>query len=120
MRLLGAVIACLVLVRVVTAGETLVPLTAAHGTVEKAGKDNVKVKPRGPDGKFEKALTLKITGTSRITILAPQNRAGKIVLAQRDAEAKELQPNQPITFIYANPGSGPVLLTAVVQPPQAK
>ena len=106
MRLLVAVIASLVLAHLVVAGDSLVPLTTAQGTVEKAEKDKVKVKPRGPDGKFAKTLVLKVTGTSRITILAPQNRGGKMVLTQRDAEAKDLQPNQQITVIYARARRG--------------
>jgi hypothetical protein len=88
--------------------------------VEKVGKETLKVQTRGPDGKFGKTLTLKITGTSKITTLSQRQQAGKAVLVQRDADAKDLQPNQPITVIYAKGASGEVLLSAVVQPAAGK
>ena len=61
------------------------PLTA-QGTIDKVEKDSLTLRPRGPDGKFGKALVLKVTGTSKITTLAPQTRAGKVVLTQKDTD----------------------------------
>jgi hypothetical protein len=57
--------------------------------------------------------TLKITGTSRITTLAPQMRDGKIVLTQKNTDVKELQPKQLVTVIYATIKEGHVLLSVV-------
>ncbi|QDU18907.1 hypothetical protein [Urbifossiella limnaea] len=93
------------------------PLLTAHGSVEKADKDTLTVKPRAADGKFQKAVALKVTGTSRVTVLAPQVRDGKVVLTQREAAAADLAPGQAVAVIYADAGKdGAVLLTAVAQP----
>jgi hypothetical protein len=119
-RLVVAVATCLVLARFVVAGDNSLSLTTAHGTVEKAEKDTLKVRPREADGKFGKTLVLKITGTSKITTLSQQKRAGKGVLVQRDLDVKDLEPHQPITVIYATAPAGPVLLSAVVQPAPGK
>jgi hypothetical protein len=97
------------------------PLLIAHGVVDKADKENLSIKPRGPDGKFQKTITLKVTGTSKVSILTPQKRADKIVLTQRDVESKDLATGQSIAVIYAETGKdSPVLLSAVVQPASAK
>src|SRR5262245_50597143 len=101
-------------------GEEL-PLSVAQGAVEKADKDALTVQPRGPGGKFGKSLTLRLTGTSRVTLLSPQTREGKIVPAQRDVEAKDLQPGQAVAVIYTEAKKGDlVLLSAVAQPAVAK
>jgi hypothetical protein len=92
----------------------------AQGTVEKTDKDSVTVRPRGPDGKFGKNLVLKVTGTTRITTLVPQVRGGKQVLTQNQTEAKELQPKQAISVIYAAVANENTLLTAVVHPADGK
>ena len=93
----------------------------ASGVVEKADKESVVVKPRGADGKFQKSITLHVTGTSKVTILTPQKRADKAILTQRDADAKDLVAGQVIAIIYAEGGKdGPVLLSAVAQPAPAK
>lgn len=70
-------------------------LLSATGAVDKADKDTLTIKPRGSDGKFQKAITLKITGTSKVSILTPQKRADRVVLTQRDAEAKISFPDNP-------------------------
>lgn len=96
-------------------------LAAASGVVDKADKDAVVITPRAADGKFQKAVTLKVTGTSKVAVLAPQKRADKVVLTQRDAEPKDLVPGQAVVAIYAEAGKdGPVLLSAVAQPPPGK
>jgi hypothetical protein len=93
-------------------------LGTASGTVSKAGADSLTIRPRGADGKFEKALTLKLTGTSKITILSQQKRAGKLVHVQKDFDAKDLESNQQIAVIYAAGTKMPVLLSAVVLAPK--
>jgi hypothetical protein len=96
------------------AGDQAPRLMVAQGAVDKVEKDGLAIKPRSADGKFQKAITLKTTGTSRITLLAPQTREGKQVLTQRDTELKDLQANQAIAIIYAD-GDPPTLLSAVVE-----
>ncbi len=97
------------------------PLLSASGTVDKADKDVLTIKPRSADGKFQKSIALKITGTSKLAILTPQKRADKIVLTQREVEAKDLVPGQTIAVIYSEPGKeGPILLTAVAHPAPSK
>ena len=88
----------------------------ARGTVDKFEKNKLTMKPRSADGKFEKDLVLEVTGTSKITSLGTQTRAGKVVVLQREMDAKDLQPKQAIAVIYADGSDGPVLLSAVVQP----
>ena len=93
----------------------------ATGVVEKADKESLTLKPRGTDGKFQKALTLKVTGTSKVAVLAPQKRGDKVVLTQREIEAKDLVAGQPVAVVYAEAGKdGAVLLSAVAHPAPAK
>ncbi|HEV3439172.1 MAG TPA: hypothetical protein VG122_17530 [Gemmata sp.] len=97
------------------------PLSTASGVVDKADKGSLSIKPRGSDGKFQKTIALKVTGTSKVSILTPQKRAEKVILTQRDAETKDLVAGQSIAIIYAEAGKdGPVLLSAVAQPAPAK
>lgn len=96
-----------------------IPLTVAHGKVEKADKESLTFQPRDEAGKFGKAVTLKITGTSKVTLLAPQVRDKKVVLTQKDVEAKDLTAGEMIAVIYATPkGQDAVLLSAVVEAPE--
>ena len=67
-----------------------------------------------------KSLALKVTGTSRVTTLSTQNRAGKVVLMQKDTEVKSLEPKQIIAVIYAGEKDEAILLSAVVEKPAAK
>jgi hypothetical protein len=78
-------------------------------------KDVLTLKVRGADGKFGKSLALKLTGTSRVTTLSTQNRAGKVVLTQKDTEVKSLEPKQNIAVIYSGEKDEAVLLSAVVE-----
>lgn len=101
--------------------DSLPALHTASGVVDKADKDSLTVKPRSADGKFQKAIALKVTGTSKVAVLAPQMRAGKVVLTQRDAEAKDLVPGQMVAVVFAEAGKdGAVLLTAVAHPAPGK
>lgn len=110
---------CFVAVQVATAADAPA-LATAHGSVEKVEKESLTIKTRGADGKFGKSLLLKLTGTSRVTVLTPQNRDGKVVLTQKDAEVKSLEPKQVIAVIYADEKDEPVLLSAVVEKVAAK
>lgn len=95
-------------------------LQTASGSVDKASAESLTIRPRGADGKFQKALTLKVTGTSKVSVLTPQKRADKMVLTQRDAQAKDLAPGQIIAVIYAEAGKDAVLLSAVARPAMNK
>jgi len=117
-RNLMALIVCLFLATRVHA-EPL-PLLTAHGTVDKASRESLVLRPRDPEGRFGKSMTLKLTGTSKITTLTSQVRAGKLVMVQRDTEAADLQPKQLIAVIYTTGKDGSILLTAVVQPASEK
>jgi hypothetical protein len=64
---------------------------------------------------------LKVTGTSRIATLIPQMRDKKLVMTQKDTDAKDLMAGQLISVIYATPkGQDPVLLSAVIHPADDK
>ncbi|HXD87512.1 MAG TPA: hypothetical protein VN641_13530 [Urbifossiella sp.] len=88
-------------------------LHTASGSVDKASKDSLSIRPRGADGKFQKAIALKVTGTSKISVLTPQKRGDKVILTQRDADAKDLVKGQTVAVIYAEAGKDSVLLSAV-------
>jgi hypothetical protein len=92
----------------------------ADGTVSKVGRDSLAIRTRGPDGRFGKAVTFKVTGTTKLTTVTAQKRAGKDVATQRDTDLKDLQPNQPIAIVYTTVGGSPVLLAGVAQPAPAK
>ena len=92
----------------------------AQGTVDKVGKDALTIRPRGPDGKFTKAVTFKVTRTTNLTTVSPRKQAGGVVATQKETALKDLQPNQPIAVIYTTVKDGPVLLAAVAQPAPAK
>jgi hypothetical protein len=115
-RLVLATLVSFALVGFVLAGDTPVPLATAHGLVEKVDKNSLTIQPRGPGGKFQKSLVLKLTGTSRVSTVTFQKRAGKMVPVQKDLDAKELLPNQQIAVIYTPEKTGGIILTAVAQP----
>ena len=97
------------------------PLSTASGVVDKVDKETLTIKPRAMDGKFQKALTLNLTGTSKVAVIAPQKRSEKVVLTQREIEAKDLVPGQVVAVIYSEAGKdGLVLLTAVAHPAPSK
>jgi hypothetical protein len=110
-----AVMVSLLLVACALGGGAAFTVSTAHGTVGKADKESLTIKPRGADGKFAKSITLKVTGTSKITMVSQRKQAGKLVFVQNDVDAKDLTANQPIAVVYATGGKSSVLLTAVVQ-----
>lgn len=85
-------------------------LSTAVGTVEKAEKETVAIHVGEKPGR---TLKLKITGTSKFTMLSPQVRDGKTVLTQRTAEASDLAAGQSIAVIYTLADKDVVLLHAV-------
>jgi hypothetical protein len=103
------------LVTLARAADEAPVLQTAQGVVDKVEKDTLTIKPRGKDGRFEKALALKLTGTSKISTLSTQIRGQAVVLVQKDTDLKDLKANQPIALVYATGKAGTVLLTGVVQ-----
>src|SRR5947207_14370653 len=115
MRTLSAfLISAFLVVAGALAGEATLELSTATGAVEKADKDAMTIQPRGPGGKFAKKLVLKITGTSKLSLVSKEKRAGKLVPVQRDVEARDLEANQHVAVIYIA-GTDAILLSAVVQ-----
>jgi hypothetical protein len=95
-------------------------LLIAKGVIEKVEKDSLTILPRESSGRYGKSLTLKLTGTSKISTLTTQKRGGKVVHVQRDTDAKDLQAKQGIAIIYSTGSAGMVLLAAVAQPEAEK
>ena len=91
-------------------------LAAAQGAVANVEKDSLTIRPRGPEGRFEKELVLQVTGSSHVTVLTFQTRAGKSVPVQQPTDVKDLKPQQSVAVIYTPAASGPVLLSAVALP----
>jgi hypothetical protein len=97
------------------------PLSVAEGRVQKVGKDELTFQPRGMDGKFGKSISLKLTGTSNLSLASYQERAGRQVLVQREIKATDLKANQLIAVVYSSTPKGEnVLLAAVAQPASGK
>jgi hypothetical protein len=118
-RVVFATLVSLLVVGLALAGDKPVPLATAHGEVEKVVKNTLSIRPRGPGGKFEKTLVLKLTGTSRVTTVTFEKRKGKLVPVQKDAEVKDLQPKQHIAVIYTPEKTGGIMLSAVARPAKA-
>jgi hypothetical protein len=111
---------CLLLaISLALAGGNAVTLATAAGSVEKAEKDALTLQPRGADGKFGKRLVLKLTGSSKLTVVSQEKRGGKLVPVQREVEAADLAAGQLIAVIYTG-GAEPILLSGVVQKAAAK
>jgi hypothetical protein len=91
-------------------------LSTASGMVSKVGPDSVTIRPRGPDGKFGKNLTMAVTGTSKVWLVTEEKRGSKLVFVQREISPKDLEEKQSVTVIYATATKGPVLLSAVAVP----
>jgi hypothetical protein len=116
LRVLLAVSVCLLLAAAGRAADAPLPLVTAQGTIDKVDRDSLTIRPRGPDGKFDKSVVLRLTGTTRITTLTVRKSGKKTVVVQRDTDARDVQPKQAVAVIYTNDADGPVLLAAVVQP----
>jgi hypothetical protein len=120
LRVIAVVLAIVLFAAPGLAADDAPALLIAKGVIDKVEKESLIIRPRGADGKFEKTLTLKLTGTSKISTLITQKRGGKVVNVQRDTEAKDLQPKQGIAIIYTIGSAGTVLLAAVAQPESDK
>src|SRR5262245_61237006 len=90
------------------------PLVAAEGVVEKVGQGTITVQPRGPGGRFGKAVLLRVTGTTNLSTVSIQKRGGKEVVVQRELSPKDLKAKQAVAVIYTTVKDGNVLLAAVV------
>lgn len=119
-RLYAAMLAGLLVVGVALAQDDSPGLATAQGMIDKVEKDSLIVRPRSAEGRFEKSLNLKLTGTSKIALLSYQKRGTKMVPVQKEADAKELAAKQTIALIYSTGPDGMVLLSAVVLPPTGK
>jgi len=98
-----------------------VPLANGHGLITKVEDKSVSISPRGPDGKLEKAITLKVTGTTSLTLVGTRKTKGKLIITQKSIKAKDLESKQTIAFIYTKEGGDvPTLLSGVVQPSAEK
>ena len=86
--------------------------STATGTVEKFEKESLTVTL---GDKSKKTIELKVTGTTKLHLLAPQVRAGKTIATQRSAETTDLVNGQTIAVIYTGVDKENVLLTAVVK-----
>jgi len=111
----AALAAFLLLVQLAFAADEPLRVQTVQGTIEKVEKETLTIRHRPADSKTDKSMTFKLTGTSRFSTLSTQKRADKIVLVQKDTEAKNLTGKQPIAVIYATNAGDHVLLAAVVQ-----
>jgi hypothetical protein len=117
-RLLVLAVVVLAGLGLATATAEPLPLAAAQGEVDKVGSDSIVIRPRSSAGKFEKALTLRVTDTSKVTILRPRMLGGgKVVAVQTDISIKDLKAKQHIAVVYTTLKEGSVLLSAVVTDP---
>jgi hypothetical protein len=92
------------------------PLHSTTGMVVKSNAEVLMMRPRGADGRFEKAVPFKVRGTSKVTVFSLQKRAGQVVPVQREIEVKDLQADQTVSVIYTIVGDEYVLLSAVALP----
>ena len=115
-RIVLAVLTSLILVWAGFGADPQPDLATARGVIDKVEKDSITIRPRGADGKFEKSVTLRLTGSSKISTLTTRAQKDKMALVQKDTSPQDLQPKQAVAVIYAEGSDGPVLLSAVVQP----
>ncbi|MFO1045257.1 MAG: hypothetical protein U0941_26060 [Planctomycetaceae bacterium] len=88
------------------------PIQTIVGTVEMLGKDSLTIKTS--DGRSEEMVTLKLTGTSRFSMLSTEKRGANVVFIQEKAEATNLLVTQTIAAIYAINAGDCILLSAVM------
>ena len=86
--------------------------STAVGTVEKFEKEMLTITT---GDKPKKTVELKVTGTSKFHLLAPQVRSGKTVITQRAAETNDFTAGQSIAVIYTVAEKENVLLTGVIK-----
>lgn len=88
-------------------------ISIVQGTVEKAEKGSLKI---STGDRPKRSLDLKVTGTSNLHLLAPQKRADKTIVTQREVNVADLEPGQVIAVIYTIVDGDKVLLSAVAKP----
>ncbi len=93
-----------------------VPVATTYGRVVKANAQLVILRPAVAGNRLGDAIVLKLTGTSRVSVVSARNREGERVVVQREVEAKDLRADQIIAAVYTVVDQDKVLLTAVVQP----
>ena len=116
-RRLGFLV-CILWLGLVPAGSAAdLAFGTASGIVKKATANVLFVTPRGPDGRFQETLVLKLSSTAKVYTLTTQLRGGKPILVQKETDPRTLQPNQAIAVIYTVTKEDLLLLSAVVHPP---
>jgi ferredoxin-fold anticodon binding domain-containing protein len=95
------------------AADGATPVHVVQGVIEKIEKDSIVLKPRASSGKFEKNMILKLTGTSRLSVVSTQKRGEATVFVQKDLDSKQLAEKQSIAVIFAKNGDDNVILTGV-------
>jgi hypothetical protein len=108
-QLLAGILMTLSAVQVARAEEPF-KVTTVQGTVVGFEKEVLTIQPA--DSKV-KAVTVRVTGTSRVSIADTQTRDGRTFMVQRDTEPKALTEKQKITAICAVMANERVLLSAV-------
>jgi hypothetical protein len=115
-----AILLGLVLVGGLHAQQPAFKVLTARGVVKKVEKDLLTLQPRGPDGKFEPQVVLRVTDTSKFSDPYVKKGPGdRPVIAQRTVlKAADLRPDQDqkVVVIYAQVGADNVLLTLVIDP----
>ena len=119
-RLLFATVASLLILFPVAAVAEPLPILSVSGAVTKANDELVIIRPRGPDGKFGPAVTLKVRGTTYVTTLTSREARGKLVPVRKETKVKDLLPEQIIVALSTVADKDQVLLSAVVQPAASK
>src|SRR5262245_40574643 len=92
------------------AADEVPQVLTTQGLIQKVEKETITIKHRAADGKFDKDLTLTLTGTSRLSVLSTQKRNEKVVLVQKDVDGKHPAEKQTISVVYAKNGDENVLL----------
>jgi hypothetical protein len=118
--LAAVTLALLTLYGTTLAGDPSPTLMAASGTVVKVEKNSLTLQPRDEAGKFGKNLVLKLTGTSKLTVLTQRKQGKKMVAVQNEVPVKELKPGQQLAVIFTAGPKGAVLLSGVALPPLGK
>jgi hypothetical protein len=116
LALIAVAWACLGLVGYALAGGTVPSLMSSSGAVVKVEKDTLTFQPHVAKGEFGRNIELKLTGTSKLTLLTEEKRGGKLVPVQREIEAKDLHAKQHLAVIYTTEAKELVLLSAVAVP----
>ncbi len=113
-------IALVALLVLAARGRAAEEVRTALAVVEKASKDSLTVLPRAAGGRFGKSLTLRITGTSKLSTVTTRKMGKKTVPVQRDADPGDFRPKQAIAIIYISTSKTDHVLLAAVGQPDAK